>query len=176
LTAPFPIWVLKKGIMHRRNERRQRLGKLRAARRGAQHDEWPVGSRDHGCGAFDGHGRRNRKLDDMRGNDFGCGFVGRDILGQFEMHRARPLLLRDPEGVANQGRNTLRGDDLRRHLGERPHGRDDVDDLEARLTAAPDRLLSCDQHHRHRAQMRVGCGSPGPSVVRQTPARPVRRP
>ena len=36
------------------------------------------------------------------------------------------------------------------------HGRDDVDDLEARLTAAPDRLLSGDHDHRHRAQMRVG--------------------
>ena len=90
------------------------------------------------------------------GIDVGRGFVGRDILGQFEMHGARPLLLRDPEGVANQGRNTLRGDDLRRHLGERPHGRDDVDDLEARLAAAADRLLSCDHDHRHRAQMRVG--------------------
>ena len=44
----------------------------------------------------------------MRGNDVGRGFVGRDILGQLEMHGARPLLLRDPEGVANQGRNTLR--------------------------------------------------------------------
>ena len=92
----------------------------------------------------------------MRGNDVGRGFVGCDILGQFEMHGTRPLLLRDPEGVANQGRNALRGDDLRRHLGERPHGRDDVDDLEARLAAAPDRLLSCDHDHRHRAQMRVG--------------------
>ena len=91
----------------------------------------------------------------MQGNDAGYGLVGRDILGQFEMHWARPLLLRDPEGVANQGRNTLRGDDLRRHLGERSHGCDDVDDLEARLTAAPDRLLSGDHDHRHRTQMRV---------------------
>ena len=72
------------------------------------------------------------------------------------MHRTRPLLLRDPEGVADQSRNTLRGDDLRRQLGERSHGRDDVDDLETRLTAAPDRLLSGDHDHRHRAQMRVG--------------------
>ena len=37
------------------------------------------------------------------------GFFGRDILGQFEMHGTRPLLLRDPEGVAHQGRNALRG-------------------------------------------------------------------
>jgi hypothetical protein len=70
------------------------------------------------------------------------GLVGRDILGQFEMDRSRPLLLRDPEGVANQRRNAVRRDDLGCHLGERAHGRDDVDDLEARLTAAPDRLLS----------------------------------
>ena len=46
----------------------------------------------------------------MRGtSDVGRGFVGRDVLGQLEMHRARPLLLRDPEGVANQRRNALRG-------------------------------------------------------------------
>ena len=103
-----------------------------------------------------GRRRRDRKLDGMQRNDVGLGFVGRDILGQFEMHRARPLLLRDAEGVTNQGRNALRGDDLRRHLGQRPHGRDDVDDLESRLAAAPDRLLSGDHDHRHRAQMRVG--------------------
>ena len=85
------------------------------------------------------------------------GFVGRDVLGQFEMHRARPLLLRDAEGVANQGRDALRALTIwRRHLGQRPHGRDDVDDLEARLPAAPDRLLAGEHHHRHRAEMRVG--------------------
>jgi hypothetical protein len=140
------------------HERRQRFGELRAACRGAQHDERPAGAHDHGSGALDGRCRRNRKLDDVRGNDVRSGFIGCDILGQFEMHRARPLLLRDPEGVANQSRNTLRGDDLRRHLGERSHGRDDVDDLEARLTAAPNRLLPGDHDHRHRAQMRVGRG------------------
>jgi hypothetical protein len=89
-------------------------------------------------------------------DDLGCGIVGRDILGQFEMDRARPLLLRHPKSVTNQGGNALRSDDLGCHLGERPHGRDNVDDLEARLAAAPDRLLPCDHHHRHRAQMRVG--------------------
>jgi hypothetical protein len=138
------------------HESRQRLSELRAARRGAQHDERPAGAHDHGCAALDGPCRRNRKLDDMWGNDVRSGFVGRDILGQFEMHRARPLLPRDPEGVANQSRNALRGDDLRRQLGERSHGRDDVDDLETRLTAALDRLLARDHDHRHRAQMRVG--------------------
>ena len=45
----------------------------------------------------------------MRRNDVGRGLVGRDVLGQFEMHRARPLLLRDPERVADQGRDALRG-------------------------------------------------------------------
>ena len=63
------------------HERRQRLGELRAARRGAQHDERPTGAHDHGCGAFDGHCRRNRKLDDVRGSNVRSGFVGRDILG-----------------------------------------------------------------------------------------------
>ena len=41
-------------------ERRKRLGKMRAARRGAQHDQRPVGSHDHGCGALDGRCRRDR--------------------------------------------------------------------------------------------------------------------
>jgi hypothetical protein len=108
--------------------------------------------------AADRGGRRHRKLDNMRGNDFGGGFVGRDILGQFQMHRARPLLLRDPEGVANQRRDRRRGDDLRCHLGQGPHGGYDVDDLEARLTAGPDRLLSRQHHHRHGAEMRIGRG------------------
>ena len=138
------------------HERRQRFGQTRAARRRTQHDERLVGNDDHRRGAIDGRGRRDRKLDDVRGNDVGRSVVGGDILGQFEMHRTRPLLLRDPEGVANQGRNALRGNNLRRHLGQRPHGGDDVDDLEARLAAAPDRLLSGDHHHRHRAEMRVG--------------------
>ena len=140
------------------HEGRQRLGEARAARRGAQHDQRPLGGHDHGGGAFDRRRRRDRKLDDMRRNDVGLGLVGRDILGEFEMDRAGPLLLRNPEGVTNQGRNALRGDDLRRHLGEGPHGRDNVDDLETRLAAAPDRLLSGDHDHRHRAQMRVGRG------------------
>jgi hypothetical protein len=105
---------------------------VRAARRGAQHDEWPFGANDHGGGAFDGRRRRNRRLDDMRWNDLGCSIFGRDILRQFEMDRAPPLLLRNPEGVTNQGRNALRRDDLGRHLGERSHGRNNVDDLEAR--------------------------------------------
>jgi len=45
---------------------------------------------------------------------------------------------------------------LRRHFGERAHGRDDVDNLETGLTAAADRLLSGDHDHRHRSEMGVG--------------------
>ena len=42
------------------HERRERLGKMWTARRGAQHDQRPVGSHDHGCGALDGRCRRDR--------------------------------------------------------------------------------------------------------------------
>ena len=47
-------------------------------------------------------------------------------------------------------------DDLARQLGQRLHRRDDVDDLEARLPAAHDRLLAGDHHHRHGAEMGIG--------------------
>jgi hypothetical protein len=47
-------------------------------------------------------------------------------------------------------------DDLARHLGQRRHRRDDVDDLEARLLAAQDAFLAGEHHHRHGAEQRIG--------------------
>ena len=41
-------------------------------------------------------------------------------------------------------------------LVKRLEGADDVDDLEARLAAAEDRLLAGDHHHRHGAEKGVG--------------------
>ena len=72
------------------------------------------------------------------------------------MHRSRPLLLRDPERFAHQGGDRRGTDDLPGHLGHRRHGRDDVDDLKARLLAAQDALLAGDHDHRHGTQERVG--------------------
>ena len=81
-----------------------------------------------------------------------------------------PLLLRDAERVAHQRRNHRRRDDLARELGQRPHRRHDVDDLEPRLPRRQDALLAGDHDHRHRAEQRVGRA--GRQIQR---ARPERR-
>ena len=52
--------------------------------------------------------------------------------------------------------NGVRADDLPRHLGQRRHAGDDVDDLEARLLAGHDPLLAGDHDHRHGAELGVG--------------------
>ena len=138
------------------DEARQRLGQLWTAGAGAQHHQRPCRCRYHRRRALDRHGRCDRKLDRMRCDDIGGGLFSGHVLRQFEMDRSRPFLLRDPESVAHQGWNALRRDDLGRHLGQRPHRRDDIDDLEFGLAARPDRLLACDHHHRHRAQLGIG--------------------
>ena len=63
------------------------------------------------------------------GRSIGCGghqgrvgFLGGDVLGQFEMHRPGPLFVRDPEGIAHDGRDRGGRDDLTCHLGQRAHG------------------------------------------------------
>jgi hypothetical protein len=76
------------------------------------------------------------------------------------MNRARPLLLRDPERLPHDCRNGRRAYDLIRHLGQRRHGRNNVDHLKARLLAAQNARLPRDHHHRHGAEQRVsrtGC-------------------
>jgi hypothetical protein len=79
----------------------------------------------------------------------------RDILRQFEMDRARSLLLRDPERLSHDCGDRRRADDLMRHLGQRRHRRDDVDDLKARLLAAEDTFLARDHDHRHRTELGI---------------------
>jgi hypothetical protein len=66
--------------------------------------------------------------------------------------------------------NHRRRHDLPRHLGQRLHRGDHVDDLELRLMRRHDRLLPRQQHHRHRAQLRIR--GAGREVQR---ARPQRR-
>ena len=95
--------------------------------------------------------------------------VSRDVLGKLQMHRPRPLFRRDPEGIANDGRDAAGADDLPRHLGQRPHRGDDVDDLEPRLPGAHDRLLPGDHDHRHGAEMGIGRG--GRKIERAGPER-----
>ena len=48
------------------------------------------------------------------------------------MCRPRTFLLCDPKCISHKGRNALCRDDLRRHLGERPYSRYDIDDLKSR--------------------------------------------
>ena len=157
MTAPLPIWVLKNGIWTRSHEFRQRLREARPARGRAQHDQRPLGLEDQLGRPVERRARGDRRVDRMRRDRSHVRprLVG-DVLRQFEMHRARPLLLRDPERLAHQRGNGRRADDLAGHLGQRRHGRDDVHDLEARLPAAQDSLLAGDHHHRHRAEQRIG--------------------
>ena len=109
MTAPFPIWVLKNGILHRRTNADSgsaRCGRLAAApsmTSGLSAAMIMAAARSMAAAGATGSSTT------CGGIDVGRGFVGRDILGQFEMHGPRPLLLRDPERVANQGRNALRG-------------------------------------------------------------------
>ena len=120
------------------------------------------------------------------GQSIGCGGTsgasaafGCDVLGQFEVHRSRPLFARNPERIAHQGRNRGGGDDLPRHLGERTHGAHDVDDLEAPLAGALDRFLAGEHQHGHRAEVRIrGAGGEVESARpqgRQTHAGPARQ-
>jgi hypothetical protein len=85
------------------------------------------------------------------------------------MDRTRSLLPRDPESLPHNRGDRRRADDLMRHLGQRRHCRDDVDDLKACLLAAEDTLLAGDHDHRHRAEQRVG--SAGRQVHRAGPQR-----
>ena len=153
MTAPLPIWVLKKGMPSRRtncDSGSASCGRLAPA---PSITSGRCAAAIMAAARSIATARRHRQFDRMRRNDLGLGLVAGDILGQFEMHRARPLLLRHAEGVAHQGRNALRRDDWRRHLGQRPHRGDDIDDLEFGLPAGVDGLLPCDHHHRHRAEI-----------------------
>ena len=96
LTAPFPIWVLKNGILHRRTNADScsaSCGRLAAApsmTRGLLALIIMASARS--IAATDATGSSTT----CRGNDVRSGFIGRNILGQLEMHRSPALLLRDP--------------------------------------------------------------------------------
>ena len=132
--------------------------RARPARRRAEHDQRALRLDDHLGGAVERRRMRHRDVDRVRRHERdlpGRLFRG-DVLRQLQMHRPRPLLLGDPERLAHDGRDRGRADDLPRHLGERLHRGDDVDDLEARLARRHDRLLAGDHDHRHGAEMRIG--------------------
>ncbi len=134
----------------------QRVDEARPVAGGADHDQRTFCFQDHRCGSIQRGGRGHRPVDRMRGQQRGVGLFGGDVLGQFEMHRPRPLLHRDAEGIAHHRGDRGGGYDLPRHLGQRAHRADDIDDLEARLPRALDRLLAGEHQHRHGAEMGIG--------------------
>ena len=79
-----------------------------------------------------------------------------DVLRQLQMHGSRPLLLRDPEGLAHDRRDRCSADDLARHFGQWRHARDHVDNLKPGLFAGQNPLLTSNQNHRHGAEKRIG--------------------
>jgi len=89
---------------------------------------------------------------DQRG---GAGFRG-NVLGKLEMDWPRPFFRGDPERVADQRGNGIGGYDLPRHLGQRPHRADNIDELKPRLARTLDRLLPRYHNHRHGAEIGVG--------------------
>jgi hypothetical protein len=76
LTAPFPIWVLKKGIPRRRRNCDNGSASCGAARGRAQHHQRALCRCDHVGGAIDRYLRRRRWFDDVRrGNGDSDNFV-----------------------------------------------------------------------------------------------------
>ena len=142
------------------DELRQGVGQPRPVRRGAQHQQRPLGGEDHRCSPVERGGRRNGNVDRVGGHGGKLGhFFGGNVFRQLKMNRARPLLLRHPEGVAHERGDRRRADDLVGHLGQGRHGRNDVDDLEACLFSADDPLLAGDHHHRHGTEQGIGGAS-----------------
>ena len=119
---------------------------------------------------------RSSAVADAIGLSIGCGgtsryvrLFGGDIFRKLQMNRTRPFLDRDTKCITDNRRNGRRRHDLTRHLRQRPHRRDDIDNLEARLAGTFDGLLTRDHQHRHRTEMCVGCA--GREVERAWPER-----
>ena len=107
VTAPLPICVLKNGMRVRRTKLDSGIDELRAVAAGADHDERALGRKDHLGRAIEGRRMGDRALDRMDGHDRRVSRIDllrRDVLRQFEVHRARPFLHRDPERIAHDGR------------------------------------------------------------------------
>jgi hypothetical protein len=108
----------------------------------------------------------NRHFDWMRHHERNVGrnFVS-DVLRKLQMYGAQPLLLRETLRARSRGWSP-RFDDLPRHLGQRRHGRDDVNDLEQRLLVAQDPFLAGDHNHRHGAEQRKGRALVQPAILK----------
>ena len=82
-------------------------------------------------------------------------FVG-DVFGQFDMGCAGLFLFGQTECLAHSARDIVGRGHLVGVLGDRPHHRADIEDLEPALLALLDRLLPGDHQHRHPAQLGIG--------------------
>ncbi len=123
------------------------------------HDQRPLRLVNHLCRAGDRFRIRDWPLDRMCRHDRHiANFVGGDVLRQFQEHRTWPLFLRNAERIAHNGRDASGAHDLPRHLGQRLHRGDHVDDLKFGLLAGHDRLLPRQQDHRHRAELCISSG------------------
>ncbi|OTP68736.1 hypothetical protein PAMC26577_32475 [Caballeronia sordidicola] len=127
--------------------------------RGAEHDQRTLGLRQHGRGPFDGSLLRNRELDRMQRNKAHviAYLLGCHVFGQLEMDRTGPLVRGEPERFAHHARDAAPADYLPGCLRQRLHGCDNVDYLKACLVGCHDGFLPGDEHHRHGAEMGVGC-------------------
>ena len=94
---------------------------------------------------------------------------GGNVFGKFQMDRTRTLLPRDAKGFTHQRRDHQRRYDLARQLGERPHRRHDIHDLESRLPRRQNALLPGDHDHRHGTEQRIS--GAGRQIQRSGPER-----
>src|ERR1700676_3122634 len=148
--SPFSHLCIEERDTDATNEVGKRRRKLRSICPGAKHQQRKLrGQNKVGC-ALDGSRRGNRNLHRVgrHQRDISRFFLG-DVFGQFEMYGAGALFGRYAKCIPDEGRNTRRTHDLLGLFRERTHRRDDIDDLEPRLSALSNRFLTGDQHHRH---------------------------
>ena len=155
MTRPAHLRIEERNL-HPPDELRQRRGEPRPACGRAQHDQRAIRANHQFSRAVERDAGRDRQIDRMRRDrrHVGRRCVG-DVFRQFEMDRTRPFELRDAERFAHHRRNGRGADNLIGHLGQRRHGRDNVDHLKAGLLAAQNSLLPGDHHHRHGAEQRI---------------------
>ena len=155
--VPLPIWVVKNGSCVRARKSpsmapsRGRLAAAPSMTRGCFACRIMSAARSNAAGCASGS---STGCTGTRANS--RSFLGRDVLGQLEVHRPGPFLRGRAEGVAHDRRDTGDAADLSGELRQRLHDGHHVDDLETGLLAAPDRLLAGHHDHRHGSEMGVG--------------------
>ena len=139
------------------HEIRQLPGKPRPARSRPEHDQGALRAANKIGRAIQGRAACDRNFDrvQLHWRNVVC-LLRRNVFGQFDKHGSRPFLLRQPEGIAHDGRNGRRTDDLPCHFGQGRHSRDNVYNLETPLLARKNTFLAGDHDHRHGAEQSIG--------------------